>query len=172
MRRLTEERNVFQALRGYLVSRGFSLRRIFWITGALAFLISPIADNLTTALLMGAVVIAVGGGNNYSQKTIGHLYDHHYQKLAGIPNAYEAALFSPNLRGGGKWLSAAAAPLQDQNGDIQGVIELLEDHSESTGAAMHFDLMKRIARAEWDTLLFFYGVILWAAVWPNSAISV
>ena len=73
---------------------------------------------------------------NYSHKTIGRLYDHHYQKLAGIPNAYEAALFSPNLSGGGKWLSAAAAPLHDQNGDVQGVIELLEDHTESTGGSM------------------------------------
>ncbi len=58
-----EERNVFQSLRAYLVSRGFSLKQIFWITGVLSFLISPIADNLTTALLMGAVVMAVGGSN-------------------------------------------------------------------------------------------------------------
>ncbi len=58
-----EERNVFQALRTWLVSRGFSLRVVFWITGLLAFFISPIADNLTTALLMGAVVMAVGGSN-------------------------------------------------------------------------------------------------------------
>jgi len=58
-----EERNVFQTLRSWLVSRGFSLRVIFWLTGLLAFLISPIADNLTTALLMGAVVMAVGGSN-------------------------------------------------------------------------------------------------------------
>ncbi|EAT15784.1 sodium:proton antiporter NhaD [Desulfuromonas acetoxidans] len=58
-----EERNVFQALRSWLVSRGFSLRVVFWITGLLAFFISPIADNLTTALLMGAVVMAVGGSN-------------------------------------------------------------------------------------------------------------
>jgi Na+/H+ antiporter NhaD/arsenite permease-like protein len=58
-----EERNVFQSLRAFLVSRGFSLRTIFWVTGMLAFLISPIADNLTTALLMGAVVMAVGGDN-------------------------------------------------------------------------------------------------------------
>ena len=54
-----DERNVFQALRSTLVSKGFSLRIIFWITGFLAFVISPIADNLTTALLMGAVVMAV-----------------------------------------------------------------------------------------------------------------
>jgi len=54
-----EERQVFDALRGWLVSKGFSLRTIFWITGFLAFVISPVADNLTTALLMAAVVMAV-----------------------------------------------------------------------------------------------------------------
>ncbi len=58
-----EERAVFQTLRAFLVSRGFSLVKIYWITGFLAFVISPIADNLTTALLMGAVVMAVGGKN-------------------------------------------------------------------------------------------------------------
>jgi len=58
-----DERYVFQALRTWLVSRGFSLRVIFWLTGLLAFFISPVADNLTTALLMGAVAMAVGGSN-------------------------------------------------------------------------------------------------------------
>jgi Na+/H+ antiporter NhaD/arsenite permease-like protein len=59
-----EERHVFAALRGWLVSKGFSLYKIFWITGVLSFLISPVADNLTTALLMAAVVIAVAGGKS------------------------------------------------------------------------------------------------------------
>lgn len=58
-----DERNVFQALRTWLVSRGFSLRAVFWVTGLLAFIISPVADNLTTALLMGAVAMAVGGND-------------------------------------------------------------------------------------------------------------
>lgn len=58
-----EERRVFDALRAVLVSRGFSLRALFWITGLLAFFISPIADNLTTALIMGAVVMAVARDN-------------------------------------------------------------------------------------------------------------
>ena len=58
-----DERNVFQALRSWLVSRGFSLRIVFWVTGVLAFVISPVADNLTTALLMGAVVMAVAPNN-------------------------------------------------------------------------------------------------------------
>lgn len=56
-----EERGVFDALRAWLVTRGLSLRALFWITGLLAFAISPVADNLTTALVMGAVVMAVGG---------------------------------------------------------------------------------------------------------------
>ena len=56
-----EERNVFLSLKAFLVGRGFSLRKIFWATGALAFFISPFADNLTTALLMGSIVMAVGG---------------------------------------------------------------------------------------------------------------
>ena len=55
------ERNVFKALRAWLINKGFTLRAVFWITGLLAFFISPLADNLTTALLMGAVVMAVGG---------------------------------------------------------------------------------------------------------------
>ncbi len=55
-----DERQVFEALRARLVRSGFSYRKLFWTTGALAFIISPIADNLTTALLMCAVVLAVG----------------------------------------------------------------------------------------------------------------
>ena len=57
------ERNVFLKINAWLVSAGFGLRAVFWATGALAFCISPIADNLTTALLMGAVVVTVGGKN-------------------------------------------------------------------------------------------------------------
>jgi len=58
-----EERNVFRALRSWMVSSGFSLRTIYWLAGLLAFFISPFADNLTTALLMAAVVLAVAGDN-------------------------------------------------------------------------------------------------------------
>jgi Na+/H+ antiporter NhaD/arsenite permease-like protein len=57
------ERNVFSALRTRLVSLGLSLRAVFWLTGILAFFISPVADNLTTALVMGTVVMAMGAGN-------------------------------------------------------------------------------------------------------------
>jgi Na+/H+ antiporter NhaD/arsenite permease-like protein len=58
-----DERGIFNTLRVWLVTRGFSLRQIFWLTGLLAFFISPIADNLTTALLMATVAMAVGGSN-------------------------------------------------------------------------------------------------------------
>jgi Na+/H+ antiporter NhaD/arsenite permease-like protein len=58
-----QERQIFQALRARLVSSGMSFRAIFWVTGILTFFISPIADNLTTALLMAAVVMAIGIGH-------------------------------------------------------------------------------------------------------------
>lgn len=59
-----QERNVFEALRAYLVGKGFSYTQLFWITGILAFFISPVADNLTTALIMGAVILALGKENS------------------------------------------------------------------------------------------------------------
>lgn len=58
-----EERRLFDALKAWMVSKGFNYRTLFWITGLLAFFISPIADNLTTALLMCAVVLKVGGNH-------------------------------------------------------------------------------------------------------------
>jgi len=54
------ERGVFEALRDWLVTKRFNYRSLFWLTGILAFFISPIADNLTTALIMCTVVLAVG----------------------------------------------------------------------------------------------------------------
>ena len=58
-----EERRVFETLRSWLVRKGYGFRQLFWMTGILSFFISPIADNLTTALVMCAVVLTVGGDN-------------------------------------------------------------------------------------------------------------
>jgi Na+/H+ antiporter NhaD/arsenite permease-like protein len=57
------ERNVFEALRSWLVSRRFGYRKLFWITGIITFFLSSVADNLTSALLVGAVVMAVGANS-------------------------------------------------------------------------------------------------------------
>jgi len=57
------ERNVFEALRSWLVSRKFGYRKLFWITGIITFFLSSVADNLTSALLVGAVVMAVGANS-------------------------------------------------------------------------------------------------------------
>lgn len=58
-----DERQIFEALRSWLVTKGCSYRLLFWITGILSFFLSPLIDNLTTALVMCAVVLAVGKGN-------------------------------------------------------------------------------------------------------------
>ncbi|GAB6262912.1 sodium:proton antiporter NhaD [Photobacterium sp. R1] len=58
-----DERRLFDGLQAWMVSKGFHFKSLFWMTGLLAFFISPVADNLTTALLMCAVVMKVGGDN-------------------------------------------------------------------------------------------------------------
>ena len=55
-----EDRQVFDVLRTRLIKRGLSWRGVFWATGGIAFFMSPIADNLTTTLVMGAVALSVG----------------------------------------------------------------------------------------------------------------
>ena len=58
-----EERGVFRALRSYLIGKSYTFRQLFWITGIISFFLSPIADNLTTALIMGTVVSRMASGN-------------------------------------------------------------------------------------------------------------
>ena len=58
-----EERRAFEVLRAALVGRGLSYRQLFLLTGVLSFFLSGVLDNLTTALVMGAVVLALGRDN-------------------------------------------------------------------------------------------------------------
>jgi len=53
------ERNVFEVLKHKLVSNGYSYKKLFWLTGLLAFFISPVADNLTTALILSTVLYTI-----------------------------------------------------------------------------------------------------------------
>ena len=58
-----EERNVFRCLRSWLLNKGLGFRQLYWATGGITFLLSPLADNLTSALLMSTVALAVSSGN-------------------------------------------------------------------------------------------------------------
>lgn len=58
-----EERRVFEVLRARLSNRGLSYRKLFWLTGIVAFFLSGVLDNLTTTLVIGSVVLAVGAGS-------------------------------------------------------------------------------------------------------------
>ena len=57
------DRGVFSVLRYRLVSRGYTYKKLFWITGLLAFFISPVADNLTTALILSTVLLTIDKEN-------------------------------------------------------------------------------------------------------------
>ena len=57
------DRGVFSALRYSLVSKGYDYKKLFWVTGLLAFFISPVADNLTTALILSTVLLTIDKEN-------------------------------------------------------------------------------------------------------------
>jgi NhaD family Na+/H+ antiporter len=233
-----DERQVFDALREWLISKGFGFRKLFWLTGFLAFFISPIADNLTTALLMCAVVLSVGG-SNLRFVSLGCI---NIVVAANAGGAFSPfgdittlmvwqkgvvdfwtffALFIPSLvnfiipaaimhfaipdekpqvggealgmkRGArriiGLFLLTIATAVTFHNslhlppviGMLTGLAYLqffgfflkktahrkLEkideepEHEGQLGEMVTFDVFEKVARAEWDTLLFFYGVVL------------
>lgn len=238
-----DERNVFEALRSWLVIKGFGFRQLFWITGLLAFFISPVADNLTTALLMCAVVMAVGGYNSkfvllaciniVVAANAGGAFSPFgdittlmvWQKAIVTPQGSVDFwsffhLFIPALV---NWLVPAsimhfAVPTEKPGGGGESVtmkrgakrivtlflltiitavgfhnflhlppvigmltglsylqffgyflkrtshqFQFIVEESEHTGQlgdVVAFDVFSKVARAEWDTLLFFYGVVL------------
>lgn len=50
---------VFDRLKYNLVTKGYTYKKLFWATGIIAFFLSPIADNLTTALILATVLITI-----------------------------------------------------------------------------------------------------------------
>ncbi len=232
-----EERQVFDALRSWLIQKGFGFRQLFWLTGFLAFFISPIADNLTTALLMCAVVLAVGGDNQKFVAlaciniVVGANAGGAFSPFGDITTLMVwqkgmvefwgfFALFIPSLvnfvvpaaimhfavpdeqptaggeavpmRRGAKriialFLLTIATAVSFHNflglppviGMLTGLgyLQLMgfylkktlakeqqqsleAQHDGQMGDVVAFDVFNKIARAEWDTLLFFYGVVL------------
>jgi Na+/H+ antiporter NhaD/arsenite permease-like protein len=57
------ERGVFEVLRTRLVRLGLGARTFFWVSGFISFFLSALIDNLTTALVMSGVILAVGKGH-------------------------------------------------------------------------------------------------------------
>jgi len=226
-----EERRVFESLRSWLVRSGFSYRKLFWLTGFLAFFISPVADNLTTALLMCAVVMAVGADNPrfvalgcinivvaanaggafspfgdittlmvwqkgiipfqtffllFIPSVVNYLIPAYFMNKAvpdGAPLPHEDNV---GMKRGARrivllFLMTIATAVSVHNffhlppvlGMMTGLAylkffgyylqvtrELSTVKVGSVEDSMPFDIFNKVARAEWDTLLFFYGVIL------------
>ena len=218
------ERLVFDKLKVWLISRGFSYRQLFWLTGILAFFMSPIADNLTTALVMGAVVMAVGAGNarfisigfvnivvaanaggafspfgdittlmvwqkglvDFQQffvlfvpSAVNYLIPAvimHFAIKNEKPNAIEEKV---DIKTGGilitgMFLVTIATAVSFHNflhlppamgmmtglGYLGIVSYFVKRQYQDEEKSERFDLFQMVSRAEWDTLLFFFGVIV------------
>ena len=239
-----DERRVFDALRSWMVRKGFSYRQLFWLTGVLAFVISPIADNLTTAMLMCAVVtkvaegdkrfinlccinivVAANAGGAFSpfgdittlmvwQAGIVQFYEFFTLLIPSIVNfiipALVMSLFINNRKPEGVYedvwlkrgarriialflLTVATAVASHTLLHLPPVLGMMtglgylqffgyylrrslprslerkrarytargdERKLAQLGSVVPFDVFNRVARAEWDTLLFFYGVVM------------
>ena len=58
------ERGIFDALRIILTNRHYSYRKLFWITGSIAFVLSLVISSLTVGLLMGYIILEIGKKNS------------------------------------------------------------------------------------------------------------
>ncbi|CAN5123744.1 sodium:proton antiporter NhaD [soil metagenome] len=218
------ERNVFGALRSALLSRGFGFRSLFWITGLIAFFMSPVLDNLTTSLIMSAVILAVSGGNarfttlafinlvvaanaGGAWSAFGDITTLMVWQAKRVEFFQFFALFLPSVV---NWLVPAvimsfalppgAPGARDEDGEVRdggwfmaalfaftivvtvaakqilhmppvfgmmlglALLKLIGFWIQRRERAMEgepqYDIFRIIARAEWDTLLFFYGVLV------------
>ena len=219
------ERLIFEKLKVWLISKGFSYRQLFWLTGFIAFFMSPIADNLTTALVMGAVVSAVGAGNarfisiafvnivvaanaGGAFSPFGDITTLMVWQKGLVDFQQFFSLFLPSLvnflipagimhfaiknekpeaideqvdikRGGVlitfMFLLTIATAVSFHNflhlppamGMMTGLGYLMivsyfvkRGHNPNDPISERFDIFRKVSRAEWDTLLFFFGVIV------------
>lgn len=54
-----EHMHVFESIKIWMLERGFGLKGMYWMCGLMAFFLAPVADSLTTALLVGTVCAPV-----------------------------------------------------------------------------------------------------------------
>lgn len=226
-----EERKVFAALRFWLVARNFSYKNLFWVTGWMSFFISPIADNLTTALIMCAVVMAVakdkrsyvslccvnivvaanagGAFSPFGDITTLMVWQHNIIDFFGFFNIFIPSLVSyiipayimsfavekgcplvstdtVHVKHGGIFviylffITIATSVIFNNILHLPPMIGMMtglgylnffayylkrrDERIIKTGnfdpAPKPFDIFNRIKLAEWDTLFFFYGIIL------------
>ena len=60
------ERGVFAALNSYLIAQGLGATQMFWATGALAALLSPFINNITTAMIFGKSITEISQNRQYT----------------------------------------------------------------------------------------------------------
>jgi Na+/H+ antiporter NhaD/arsenite permease-like protein len=60
------ERGVFSTLNSYLIGKGLGATQMFWATGALAAVLSPFINNITTAMIFGKSIKEISRNQQYS----------------------------------------------------------------------------------------------------------
>jgi len=60
------ERGVFSTLNSYLIAKGLGATQMFWATGALAALLSPFINNITSAMIFGKSIKEISRNQEYT----------------------------------------------------------------------------------------------------------
>jgi len=60
-----KDRGIFNILKVYIIKKKLSYKEIYWYTGFFAFFLSPIADNLTTALIMCSIITSISNDHKF-----------------------------------------------------------------------------------------------------------
>ncbi len=85
-----------------------------------------------------------------SEEELAKYYPHKYKRSPLIEGAYEVEDFYAHLSGGGKWLFFTAAPLIDEEGNVTGAIETLQDITDRKQAEHRLRKSERRLRAWLD----------------------
>lgn len=67
------ERGVFSTLNSYLIAKGLGATQMFWATGALAALLSPFINNITTAMIFGKSIQEISRNQDYRHAALCNL---------------------------------------------------------------------------------------------------
>jgi PAS domain S-box-containing protein len=82
-----------------------------------------------------------------SEKKIAEYYPGKYRRSDVVAGAFNAEDFFPDLGEDGKWLFFTAAPIKDNQGNVTGAIETLQDISDEKRSRLQNDVMLRISQA-------------------------
>ena len=168
---ILSERGVFSTLNSYLISRGMKANGMFWATGLLAALHSPFINNITSAMIFGKSIKEISRNHQYQHIALCNLIITSNSGVWFLGTATSLmvvlagkisiigllTLFPAGIIG---WAASAAALhifyIRRLSGEL---IDSTPDEVKIKRGGTNVMLLAQLQKVEWNTLLFFIGII-------------